>query len=121
MIEGLSTSTQENLWRMGSQLKFAPLPANRATCMTSCMDDGLHDVVLHATSSRSKQADRKSSNGKMRGVIILSNLPMKGGFLMLSEADLRAKRAALRWLAQQHPEWTHQELADALSLSRLPS
>jgi len=33
------------------------------------MDDGLHDAVLHATSSLSKQADRKSSNGKMRGVI----------------------------------------------------
>ena len=37
---------------------------------------------------------------------------------MLSEADLIAKRAALRWLAQQHPEWTHQDLADALSMSR---
>ncbi len=37
---------------------------------------------------------------------------------MLSEADLVAKRAALRWLAQQHPEWTHQDLADALSMSR---
>ncbi len=36
---------------------------------------------------------------------------------MLSEADLVAKRAALRWLAQQHPEWTHQDLADALSMS----
>jgi transcriptional regulator with XRE-family HTH domain len=28
-----------------------------------------------------------------------------------------AKRAALRWLAQQHPEWTHQDLADALGMS----
>ncbi len=37
---------------------------------------------------------------------------------MLSEADLIAKRAALRWLAQQHPKWTHQDLADALSMSR---
>jgi hypothetical protein len=37
---------------------------------------------------------------------------------MLSEADLIAKRAALRWLAQQHPGWTHQDLADALSMSR---
>lgn len=37
---------------------------------------------------------------------------------MLSEADLLAKRAALRWLAQQHPEWTHQDLADALDMSR---
>jgi hypothetical protein len=37
---------------------------------------------------------------------------------MLSEADLIAKRAALRWLARQHPEWTHQDLADALSMSR---
>jgi len=36
---------------------------------------------------------------------------------MLSEADLIAKRAALRWLAQQHPEWTHQDLADALGMS----
>ncbi len=36
---------------------------------------------------------------------------------MLSEADLIAKRAGLRWLAQQHPEWTHQDLADALSMS----
>ncbi len=37
---------------------------------------------------------------------------------MLSEADLIAKRAALRWLAQQHPQWTHQDLADALDMSR---
>jgi hypothetical protein len=36
---------------------------------------------------------------------------------MLSEADLIAKRAVLRWLAQQHPEWTHQDLADALGMS----
>jgi hypothetical protein len=36
---------------------------------------------------------------------------------MLSEADLIAKRATLRWLAQQHPEWTHQDLADALGMS----
>ncbi len=36
---------------------------------------------------------------------------------MLSEADLIAKRAALRWLVQQHPEWTHQDLADALNMS----
>ena len=36
---------------------------------------------------------------------------------MLSEADLVAKRAALRWLAQQHPQWTHQDLADALDMS----
>ena len=36
---------------------------------------------------------------------------------MLSEADLIAKRAALRWLAQQHPAWTHQDLADALDMS----
>ncbi len=37
---------------------------------------------------------------------------------MLSEADLIAKRAALWWLAQQHPQWSHQDLADALSMSR---
>jgi hypothetical protein len=37
---------------------------------------------------------------------------------MLCEADLIAKWAALRWLVQQHPEWTHQDLADALDLSR---
>jgi len=37
---------------------------------------------------------------------------------MLSEADLIARRATLRWLVQQHPEWTHQDLADALSMSR---
>jgi len=37
---------------------------------------------------------------------------------MLSEADLIAKRAVLRWLIQQHPEWTYQDLADALSMSR---
>jgi hypothetical protein len=37
---------------------------------------------------------------------------------MHSEADLIAKRAALRWLAQQHPQWTHQDLAEALSMSR---
>jgi hypothetical protein len=37
---------------------------------------------------------------------------------MLSEADLIAKRAALQWLAKPHPEWTHQDLADTLSMSR---
>src|SRR5215472_15156926 len=37
---------------------------------------------------------------------------------MLSEAALVAKRATLRWLAQRHPEWTHQDLADALDMSR---
>lgn len=37
---------------------------------------------------------------------------------MLSEAELVAKRSALRWLVQQHPEWTYQDLADALDLSR---
>ncbi len=37
---------------------------------------------------------------------------------MLLEADLIAKRAALRWLAEHHPQWTHQDLADALSMSR---
>jgi transposase InsO family protein len=37
---------------------------------------------------------------------------------MLCEAELVAKRAALRWLLQQHPEWTHQDLADALNMSR---
>ncbi len=37
---------------------------------------------------------------------------------MLSEADLIAKRATLRWLAQQHPAWTHHDLADALAMSR---
>jgi hypothetical protein len=37
---------------------------------------------------------------------------------MLSEAELLAKRATLRWLVQQHPEWTHQDLADALQMSR---
>jgi Homeodomain-like domain len=37
---------------------------------------------------------------------------------MLSEADLIAKRAALRWLAKLHPEWTHYDLADALDMSR---
>ena len=37
---------------------------------------------------------------------------------MLSEADLIAKRAALWWLTQQHPQWSHQDLADALAMSR---
>ena len=37
---------------------------------------------------------------------------------MLSEADLITKRAALRWLVQQHPQWAHQDLADALAMSR---
>jgi hypothetical protein len=37
---------------------------------------------------------------------------------MLLEADLIVKRAALRWLAQHHPQWTHQELAAALQMSR---
>src|SRR5215469_9690586 len=42
---------------------------------------------------------------------------MKGGSPMLAFADLIAKRAALRWLAQQHRQWTHQDLADALDMS----
>jgi transposase InsO family protein len=37
---------------------------------------------------------------------------------MLLEADLIVKRATLRWLAQRHPHWTHQELATALQMSR---
>jgi transcriptional regulator with XRE-family HTH domain len=37
---------------------------------------------------------------------------------MLLEADLIAKRGALRWLAQRYPHWTHQELATALGMSR---
>ena len=37
---------------------------------------------------------------------------------MLLEADLIVKRATLRWLAQRHPQWTHQELATALQMSR---
>ena len=37
---------------------------------------------------------------------------------MLSEAELIAKRATLRWLKQQHPVWTHQDLAEALDRSR---
>ena len=36
---------------------------------------------------------------------------------MLTEADLIAKRATLRWLSKPHPEWTHQDLADALDMS----
>jgi hypothetical protein len=43
---------------------------------------------------------------------------LKGGSSMLAFADLIAKRAALRWLAKPHPQWTHQDLADALSMSR---
>jgi hypothetical protein len=37
---------------------------------------------------------------------------------MLPEADFIAKRAALRWLVERHPQWTHQELAAALRMSR---
>ena len=37
---------------------------------------------------------------------------------MLSEAELVAKRAALCWLMRRHPEWTNQDLADALDMSR---
>ncbi len=37
---------------------------------------------------------------------------------MLSEAELIAKRATLRWLVHHHPEWTQQDLADALKMSR---
>jgi hypothetical protein len=36
---------------------------------------------------------------------------------METEAQLIVKRASLRWLVQQHPDWTHQELATALSQS----
>jgi hypothetical protein len=37
---------------------------------------------------------------------------------MLLEAELIVKRATLRWLAQRHPQWTHQELATVLQMSR---
>ena len=37
---------------------------------------------------------------------------------MLLEADLIVKRATLRWLAQHHPQWMHQDLAAALQMSR---
>ncbi len=37
---------------------------------------------------------------------------------MLLEADLIAKRAALRWLVERYPHWTHHELAAALQMSR---
>ncbi len=37
---------------------------------------------------------------------------------MLPEADLIAKRATLRWLVERHPQWTHQEVATALRMSR---
>jgi hypothetical protein len=37
---------------------------------------------------------------------------------MLSEADLIAKRATLRWLTEGHPTWTHQDLAAVLGMSR---
>ena len=30
---------------------------------------------------------------------------------METEAQLIVQRASLRWLAQQHPTWTHQDLA----------
>jgi hypothetical protein len=43
---------------------------------------------------------------------------LKGGSSMHAFADLIAKRAELRWLAKPHPQWTHQDLADALSMSR---
>jgi hypothetical protein len=36
---------------------------------------------------------------------------------METEAQLIVQRASLRWLAQQHPSWTHQELAIALGKS----
>ncbi len=37
---------------------------------------------------------------------------------MLLEADLIAKRAALRWLVERYSYWTHHELAAALQMSR---
>jgi hypothetical protein len=37
---------------------------------------------------------------------------------VLLEADLIVKRATLRWLAQRHPHWSHQELATVLQMSR---
>ncbi len=36
---------------------------------------------------------------------------------MRAFADLIAKRAALGWLAQRHPQWTRNALAAALSMS----
>ena len=97
------------------------LPTRCATCMTYCMDYAPHDMVLHATSSRSKQA--ASERWNVRDDRIGADTKsfyrrLKGGSSMLSEADLIAKRAALRWLAKPHPQWTHQDLADALSMSR---
>src|SRR5262250_3917028 len=37
---------------------------------------------------------------------------------MLSEGELLAKRAMLLWLVHHHPEWTQQDLADMLKMSR---
>src|SRR5260370_21047186 len=63
-------------------------------------------------------AEQRSIRDDRMGADSTSSYPrLKGGDLMLSEVDLIAKRATLRWLAQQHPEWTHQDLADALDMS----
>jgi hypothetical protein len=41
----------------------------------------------------------------------------EGDALMATEAQLIVERATLRWLAQQHPDWTQPELARYLSKS----
>jgi hypothetical protein len=45
-------------------------------------------------------------------------LALRGETILRAFADLIAKRATLHWLAQCHPYWTHQELADTLGMSR---
>lgn len=40
-----------------------------------------------------------------------------GGSPMATEAQLVVERATLRWLAEQHPDWTQQELATYMGRS----
>ena len=47
-----------------------------------------------------------------------SDSRLKAGIPLLSEADFIAKRAAFWWVAKPHPQWSHQDLADALGMSR---
>ena len=75
---------------------------------TLCMDDRHHDRPVHATSWQSKEPalERSSSRDGIEESRYQAILALRGETVMLSEADLIVKRAALRWLTQQHPSWT---------------
>ena len=59
-------------------------------------------MAKQANSFREVQAEAARYNEEQNQTILI----LKGGTLMLLEAELIVKRAALRWLTERHPSWT---------------